>query len=89
MNAPAVPCPSCYEFFLRGHLEGQQHAKATDQQTAETAARIQLALELEADQNRRLAKSAGSFIDVTAAREKTKQANANRPDSRPAWMVAA
>lgn len=89
MNGSQAPCPSCMEFFLRGHLEGQTHARATDQQTAELAARIQLALELEADQNRRLAKSAGSFIDVTAAREKTKQANANRQDTRPAWMVAA
>lgn len=77
------------DYFLRGHLEGQQHAAASAEQTAELAARIQLALELEAEHNRRMTKSAGSFIDTMSAREKTKQANANRPDSRPAWMVAA
>jgi hypothetical protein len=59
-----APCPNCYEMFLRGHIEGQ----GTARQLAENAARIQLALELEADDNRRRAKAAGAWIDVTKSR---------------------
>ncbi|QYF89704.1 hypothetical protein [Arthrobacter sp. PAMC25284] len=60
----AAPCPQCMEFYLRGHLEGQ----GTAQQLAENAARIQLALELEAGDNRKRAKAAGSWIDVEKSR---------------------
>lgn len=90
MNQPQhTPCPNCLEFYLRGHLEGQAHARLTDEQSAELAARLQLALELEAEDNRRMAKSAGSFIDVIVSREARALANESRRDSRPGQQVAA
>ena len=66
---PVQTCPNCMEFYLRGHLEGQASAEAS----AYVAARVQRAIELEAEATRNLARAALSAIDTVSAR--------NAPDS--------
>jgi hypothetical protein len=56
------------EFFLRGHIEGQAHARATDEDMADKVARRIRALELEHEANRTVARRAMAAIDMHAAR---------------------
>lgn len=64
-----MPCPNCLEFFFRGHLEGQAHARAVDEDMADRVARHIRALELEHEANiRQLARAAIRAIDTQAAR---------------------
>lgn len=72
-SAGIPPCSNCLQFFLRGHLEGQAHARLTDEEMADKVARQLRALELEQEANRSLARRALVAIDIHAAR--------NAPDS--------
>lgn len=66
--ANAEMCPNCLEFFFRGHLEGQAHARAVDEDMADKVARHIRALELEHEANRQLARAAIRAIDTQTAR---------------------
>lgn len=68
ITAYGASCPSCMEFFLRGHLEGQAHAWATDEDLVDKVARRMRALELEHEVNREVARRAMIAIDIHTAR---------------------
>lgn len=67
---PVQTCDSCMDFFLRGHLAGQGHARVTAVDAAALAAQKFYAMEGWQQGLRAFAKNAAAALDLDTERRK-------------------